>query len=51
MYSVRSDPLPWERLRTGVRGPAALVKSAAAAVAVRDRKKERKRRERSRCEF
>jgi hypothetical protein len=21
MYSVRSDPLPWEMLRTGVRGP------------------------------
>jgi hypothetical protein len=23
MYSVRSDPLPWERLRTKVQGPEA----------------------------
>jgi hypothetical protein len=39
MYSVRSDSLPWERLRTGGR-PAASVKSAAATIA-RARERER----------
>jgi hypothetical protein len=45
MYSVRSDPLPWERLMTEVRGPAASMKLAAAAVG-RAREKEREKEKR-----
>jgi hypothetical protein len=32
MYPVRSDPLPWERLRTGVRGLEATEKAGDVGV-------------------
>jgi hypothetical protein len=43
MYSVRSDPLPWERLRTGVRGSEASVKSAVTRAREREREKEKEK--------
>jgi hypothetical protein len=52
MYSVRSDPLTWERLRTGVRGPEATEEGRRRRrLPMRERKKERKRRGRSRRRF
>jgi hypothetical protein len=46
MYSVGSDPLPWERLRTGVQGPDATEEGRRRR---RSPMRERKRRGRSRC--
>jgi hypothetical protein len=51
MYLVRSDLLPWERLRTGVRGPEAMEEGRRWWSPVREREKKRKRRGRNLREF
>jgi hypothetical protein len=41
VIAILNNPLPWERLRTGVRGPkVTAVKSAAAVACARERERE-----------